>query len=96
VEPPPVVVVDWVVFCLAPPIVVVASVVVGIGEVGDAMEIAVEVSAFVLVSPLESEPQPASPASSAAAASAGSVRLMRVLVMSAGFVPSPKEQGCPA
>ena len=55
-------------FFLPPPAgVELAAVVVGIGEVG----LGIDTLAAVLVSPLESEPQPASSASSAAASSAG-------------------------
>jgi hypothetical protein len=61
------VLVDWVVFCLPPPDVLVAVVVVGIGDVGVGMETDVcgWAFAFPLVSvwPLESEPQPAVTAS---------------------------------
>jgi hypothetical protein len=70
-EPPVVVVVGAWFFLPLLVVVLLVVVVVGIGEVGDWIETAVcALAALVLVSPLESEPQPAGTARSAAAPSA--------------------------
>lgn len=75
-------------FFLPPPdVLVVVVVVVGIGEVGDGMEtdVCASASAFapVLVSPLESEPQPALKVSKPATESAIPARVSEVTPMSA-------------